>query len=375
MTTLASLENVTRRFGAMTALDDVSLDIESGSIVGLLGPNGAGKSTLLSLLQGLRAPDAGTVRLFGGSPRDARTRIRLGCTPQETALPDPLRVGEVVDFVGAHFPDRVPTASLALRFGFGDLLRRQVGSLSGGQKRRLSVALAFVGRPQLVLLDEPTTGLDVDARRTLWDALRREHAAGTTVVVTSHYLEEIEALAERVVVIDGGRVLADDGLGRVLAQVGVTRVSLALPGAGGAGAPDAGAGPAPDARGAAGVPAPDARRGAADALARVERMPGVVRTEFDEAGEPTFSVTDSDAFVTALVRDGVPFERLRIRGATLEEAFLTLTHTASDLDPHATARADAVARAGGRAGARGVDRSHTADQPSTRTSSTRKEVA
>ncbi|MGD8167465.1 ABC transporter ATP-binding protein [Herbiconiux sp. P16] len=336
MTTLASLDRVTRRFGSVTALDDVSLDIESGSIVGLLGPNGAGKSTLLSLLQGLRAPDAGTVTLFGGSPRDVRSRIRLGCTPQETALPDPLRVGEVVDFVGAHFPDRVPTDSLASRFGFGDLLRRQVGSLSGGQKRRLSVALAFVGRPQLVLLDEPTTGLDVDARRTLWDALRREHAAGTTVVVTSHYLEEIEALAERVVVIDGGRVLADDGLARVLAQVGVTRVSLALPGAGagapGAGAPNAG-GSASGAR--AGAGANSASGGAAaEVLARAEQLPGVVRTEFDDAGEPTFSVTDSDAFVSALVRDGLPFERLRIRGATLEEAFLTLTHAPdSELSP------------------------------------------
>jgi ABC-2 type transport system ATP-binding protein len=361
MTTLASLDHVTRRFGAVTALDDVSLAIESGSIVGLLGPNGAGKSTLLSLLQGLRAPDAGTVTLFGGSPRDARTRIRLGCTPQETALPDPLRVAEVVDFVGAHFPDRVPTASLASRFGFESLLRRQVGSLSGGQKRRLSVALAFVGRPQLVLLDEPTTGLDVDARRTLWDALRREHAAGTTVVVTSHYLEEIEALAERVVVIDGGRVLADDGLARVLAQVGLTRVSLALPGASGVGAPDA-------RRAASGSVAADERGAAsgsaADVFARVERMPGVVRTEFDEAGEPTFSVTDSDAFVTALVREGVPFERLRIRGATLEEAFLTLTHGEAGGAPAAASPGASV----------GITR-RAARRSTPHPSSTRKEVA
>ncbi|MCS5718526.1 ABC transporter ATP-binding protein [Herbiconiux sp. CPCC 205763] len=370
MTTLASLENVTRRFGAVTALDDVSLDIESGSIVGLLGPNGAGKSTLLSLLQGLRAPDAGTVTLFGSSPRDARTRIRLGCTPQETALPDPLRVGEVVDFVGAHFPDRVPTATLASRFGFDDLLRRQVGSLSGGQKRRLSVALAFVGRPQLVLLDEPTTGLDVDARRTLWNALRREHASGTTVVVTSHYLEEIEALAERVVVIDGGRVLADDDLGRVLAQVGVTRVSLALPAAG-----------AQDARGGAGAAssamASDAR-GAASVLGVVEQLPGVVRTEFDERGEPTFSVTDSDAFVTALVREGVPFQRLRIRGATLEEAFLTLTH--SDTDAADAADTDAAVDEAPPGAPVESDRHpsrHSTRHPSstTTTAPTRKEVA
>ena len=157
----------------------------------------------------------------GGSPSSAATRPiaqarrLLGSTPQETALPDTLRVGEVIDYVGGHFADRAPTSELAAEFGLDDLLRRQCGSLSGGQKRRVAVALAFVGRPRLVLLDEPTTGLDVDARRTLWAAIRRQHEAGATVVVTSHYLEEIEALAQRVVVIGDGRVLADDTVARV----------------------------------------------------------------------------------------------------------------------------------------------------------------
>ena len=208
----ARLAGTTRRFGELTALDNVTLDVNAGELIGLLGPNGAGKSTLLSLVQGRRRPTSGTVELFGGSPSDARSRLRLGSTPQETALPDTLRVGEVVDLVAAHYPDRVPTAEIADEFGFSELLRRQCGSLSGGQKRRIAVALAFVGRPKLVLLDEPTTGLDVDARHVLWSAIRRHHAAGTTVVVTSHYLEEIEALAERVIVIDHGRVLADDTL-------------------------------------------------------------------------------------------------------------------------------------------------------------------
>src|SRR5690606_33889622 len=140
-----------------------------------------GKTTLLSLLQGQRKPTSGTVELFGGNPRDYRTRTALGSTPQETALPPTLKVGEVVDFVGKHYADPVSTAELADEFGFADLLRRQTGALSGGQKRRVSVALAFVGRPKLVLLDEPTTGLDVDARRTLWDAVRRQHEHGATV--------------------------------------------------------------------------------------------------------------------------------------------------------------------------------------------------
>ncbi|ROR81198.1 ABC-2 type transport system ATP-binding protein [Plantibacter flavus] len=289
ITPLATLEGVTRRYGDVTALDDVDLRIEPGSLVGLLGPNGAGKSTVLSLLQGTRCPTTGTVTLFGGDPAQAVNRTRLGSTPQETALPPTLRVGEVVDFVGRHFADRVPTAALAEQFGFGDLLRRQTGSLSGGQQRRLAVALAFVGRPRLVLLDEPTTGLDVDARRTLWDAIRRQHELGATIVLTSHYLEEIEALAERVVVLGGGRVITDARLRDVLGLVGIHRVRLR--------STDPGA---------------------------VERLAGVVQASRDgDAVE--LDVRDADAFVRDLVRSEVPFTDLAVRGATLEEAFLTLT--------------------------------------------------
>ena len=289
ITPLATLEGVTRRYGDVTALDDVDLRIEPGSLVGLLGPNGAGKSTVLSLLQGTRRPTTGTVTLFGGDPAQAAKRTRLGSTPQETALPPTLRVGEVVDFVGRHFADRVPTAALAEQFGFGDLLRRQTGSLSGGQQRRLAVALAFVGRPRLVLLDEPTTGLDVDARRTLWDAIRRQHELGATIVLTSHYLEEIEALAERVVVLGGGRVVTDASLRDVLGLVGIHRVRLR--------STDPGA---------------------------AERLAGVVQASRDgDAVE--LDVRDADAFVRDLVRSEVPFTDLAVRGATLEEAFLTLT--------------------------------------------------
>ena len=291
MTTLARVDHVTRRYGDVTAVDDVSLDIEAGTILGLLGPNGAGKTTLISLLQGLRRPSAGTVELFGGDPRDARTRQKLGSTPQETALPETLRVGETIDFVGRHFDDRVSVEELAAEFGLGEMLRRQTGSLSGGQKRRLSVALAFVGNPSLVLLDEPTTGLDVDARRTLWAALRRQHERGATVVVTSHYLEEIEALAERVVVMGHGRVLADDSIRNVLGQVGLRWVRMET----------------------------------ADAAA-VAALPGVKRHEHSD-GADTFFVQDSDLFITELVRSGLPFRELAVRGATLEEAFLSLTES------------------------------------------------
>jgi ABC-2 type transport system ATP-binding protein len=296
---LARLTNVTRRFGDVVALDDVSLDIEPGSIVGLLGPNGAGKSTLLSLLEGRRRPTTGSVELFGRAPGDPRARQRLGCTPQETGLPETLRVSEVLDFVAAHFDDAADRRAIAAEFGLDTLLRKQTGALSGGQKRRLAVALAFVGNPRLVLLDEPTTGLDVDARRVLWEALRRQHERGATIVVTSHYLEEIEALAERVVVIGDGRVLADDALAAVLGRVGLRRVTVD------------------------GVAAGD--------LAAID---GVVRTE-TTGRRVTAWVRDSDAVVRALVVAGSPFSGLTVRPATLEEAFLTLTtHAGPTAPPH-----------------------------------------
>jgi len=285
MTTLASLDNVTRSFGAVTAVDDVTLDIREGEMLGLLGPNGAGKTTVISMLQGRRRPTSGTVQIFGGNPVDAANRRLLGSTPQETALPDSLKVGEVIDFVGAHFADRRATAELADEFGVAEFLKRQVGALSGGQKRRLSVALAFVGNPRLVLLDEPTTGLDVDARHSLWATLRAQHERGATIVVTSHYLEEIEALAERVVVMARGRIIADDTLPGILGRVGQRLVRLE-------------------------THEPD----------RVAALEGVSRRE----GEAYF-VSDSDAFLVALVRSGIPFHDLTVRGATLEEAFLSLT--------------------------------------------------
>jgi ABC-2 type transport system ATP-binding protein len=305
------VEHVTRRFDATVALDDVSLDVHRGEIVGLLGPNGAGKTTLLSLVSGIRRPDSGTVRLFGRDPRDAVARVRLGTTPQETGLPPTLRVGEVAAFVAGHYPDPMPVGELLDVFGLTDLARRQTGGLSGGQKRRLAVALAMAGRPDLVLLDEPTTGLDVDARHVLWDALRTFHARGVTVVVTSHYLEEIEALAERVVVVDHGRVLADGTLRDVVGRVALRRVTLAL-------ADDGAASPGA-------VPSPSSGP-ASSAMTRLDALAGVVQRDTDPAsGRHVLLTADADALVRELVTAGVPFHDLEVRSASLEEAFLALT--------------------------------------------------
>lgn len=289
MEILARTVEATRRYGPVTALDGVSLEVPAGQLLGLLGPNGAGKTTLLQLLAGLRRPTAGTVELFGGDPRDAARRRRLGSTPQETGLPPTLRVHEVVQFVAGHFDDPIPTGELLDQFGLAGLERRQTGGLSGGQKRRLAVAVAFVGRPDLVLLDEPTTGLDVEARHALWDAVRRYHEGGGTVVLTSHYLEEVEALAERVVVIDQGHVRVDGTLADVRSVVSARRVRLR---------------------------APD--------LAELPELAGVERST-REGDRHELWTADSDALVRELVTAKVPFEDLEVATASLEEAFLALT--------------------------------------------------
>jgi len=295
---LAEAIEVSRSYGDVVALDRVCIQVAQGELVGLLGPNGAGKSTLANLLTGVRRPDSGRVTLCGGDPRDPATRRALGVTPQETGLPVTLRVGEVVDFVGAHYPSPVPRGELLDQFGLADLARRQTGGLSGGQKRRLAIALAFVGRPRIVVLDEPTTGLDVQSRRALWDAIKAYHAGGGTVLLSSHYLEEIEALADRVVVLGHGRVLADDTVAAVRGLVGVRRVSFAHDG-------------------------------------EPPALPGVVAVEVRD-GRTHLLTPDSDQLVRVLVASDVDFRELEVAATSLEEAFLAITG-GSEPAPLATA--------------------------------------
>jgi ABC-2 type transport system ATP-binding protein len=208
MTAVASLEHVTKCFGTRAALADVSFAAPQGEIVALLGPNGAGKTTALSLLVGLRRPDVGNALLFGGDPRDPGPRTRLGVTPQESAFPLTLRVREIVDLVRAHYPQPLPSADLLERFDLAALAERQAGGLSVGERRRLAVGLAFAGAPELIVLDEATAGLDVESRRATWAAIRSYAQEGGTVLLTTHSLEEAEALASRIVVVDAGRVVS-----------------------------------------------------------------------------------------------------------------------------------------------------------------------
>ncbi|MDE3190026.1 MAG: ATP-binding cassette domain-containing protein [Acidobacteriota bacterium] len=201
-----ALRSATKSYGGHRALGPLDLTIAPGELVALLGPNGAGKTTLVSLCAGLRRPTAGSVRVFGSDPREWRARRRIGTTPQQMDFPPTLRGREILDLARLHAPDPLPFDELVWRFGLADVIRPQNGALSGGERRRLALALAFATRPDLVLLDEPTTGLDVESRRGAWDAIR---SFGGTVLFTTHHLEEAHALAGRVVVLHRGAVVAD----------------------------------------------------------------------------------------------------------------------------------------------------------------------
>ncbi len=213
---VAALRGVTKRFGSALALDQVDLELRGGEVLALLGPNGAGKTTALSLMLGLRRPDVGRAELFGADPRRPASRAAVGLTPQDASFPPTLRVREIADLVRAHYAAPASTDDLLARFGLAECGRRQVGSLSAGERRRLSVALAFAGQPLAVFMDEPTTGLDVEARRIVWDELQAYAAAGGTILLTTHYLEEADVLASRVVLLSRGRITAE-GSARELA--------------------------------------------------------------------------------------------------------------------------------------------------------------
>jgi len=207
--TVAQLHGVTKRYGAVTALEQFSMELRAGEIVALLGPNGAGKTTAVRLLLGLIAPQAGSVRVFGRDPRDAAARTRIGAMLQISRVPEMLRVREHIDLFRSYYPAPLPTADVLRMAKLDSVAGQLFGNLSGGQKQRALFGLAICGNPDLIFLDEPTVGLDIESRRALWDEIRALSAAGKTVLLTTHYLEEADALASRIVVINKGKVISE----------------------------------------------------------------------------------------------------------------------------------------------------------------------
>ena len=221
---LARLRGASRRYGDVLALDGFDLELRAGQVTSLLGANGAGKSTAVGLLLGLLAADAGTVDVLGQAPGSMAARLGTGAMLQSAGIPERLEVRELLQLVRSYAPRPRSVADCVALAGLDGLLDRRYGRLSGGQQRRVQFALAICGRPRLLCLDEPTTGLDIEARQGLWQAIRELVADGSAVLLTTHYLEEAEALSDRVAVLDRGRLVAEGSVAQVRSHVSQRRI-------------------------------------------------------------------------------------------------------------------------------------------------------
>jgi len=216
----ARLRGVVKRYGAVTALSEVDLALQPGETLALLGPNGAGKTTAISTLLGLIKPDAGTATLFGASPRVAANRARVGAMLQVSGVPATLTVAEHVRLFSTYYPRPLPLEETLETAGLRGLEKRLYGTLSGGQKQRVAFALAICGDPDALVLDEPTSSLDVESRLALWARIRAYVARGRSVLLTTHDLAEADALAERIVVLSRGRIVAEGSAAAIKARAG-----------------------------------------------------------------------------------------------------------------------------------------------------------
>jgi ABC-2 type transport system ATP-binding protein len=206
---VATVDNVSRRFGTVVAVDGVSVEIERGETVAVLGPNGAGKTTVVTILLGLLKPDSGVARLFGRPATEAIARGRVGAMLQDAGLPHGARVAELVDLIRGMYPRPLSLNEALTISDLADVAGRQAQRLSGGQRQRLRLAMALAGDPELLVLDEPTAALDVEARRLFWDRMRAVVSTGRTVLFATHRLEEADTVADRVLVLSRGRLVAD----------------------------------------------------------------------------------------------------------------------------------------------------------------------
>ena len=291
---VAQLEGVVKNYGKVRALDGVDLAVNAGEVLAVLGPNGAGKTTAISLLLGLLEPDAGKATLFGERPKELTARRRIGAMLQTAGVPDTIMVGELITLFRSYYPDPRTFADVVTLAGVDDILKRRYGKLSGGQQRRAQFALSIVGRAQILFLDEPTTGLDISARERMWKTIRMLAADGCAIVLTTHYLEEAEALADRVCVLAHGRVVAEGNVQQIRSRVSQRRVSCIC---------------------------------SLDAAA-IAAWPNV-RT-IDRSGERIEIVTDAaENIVRRLLSEDAGLSELEVRRAGLAEAFVEITKEAA----------------------------------------------
>ncbi|WP_042438415.1 ABC transporter ATP-binding protein [Streptacidiphilus albus] len=291
---VAAFRNVSKHFGSVRAVNDVSLTLYPGETVAFLGRNGAGKSTSIDMLLGLREPTSGTVTLFGGTPRQAILDGKVGVMLQSGGLMPDVKVRELVKFACDVHPRGYDVDDVLKTAGITELADRMVDKLSGGQEQRVRFALATAGDSELIVLDEPTTGMDVTARQAFWAVMRAQVDAGRTVLFATHYLEEADAIADRVLVVDRGRLIADGTAAEIKARAGLRKISFEL------------------------RPDDDTDR------RLLSNLPEV--TLLDVSGHTVrISSRDADATVAAIYRAGFYPHDLEVAGVGLEQAFLAIT--------------------------------------------------
>ena len=298
----AELRGVTHRYGSHTALQNVSLKLHPGEVVALLGPNGAGKTTAVKLMLGLLQPTQGTVSIFGGSPSQRATRQRIGAMLQVARVPETIAVGEYLDLFRSYYPHPLPTADIVEFAGLRGIEKRQFKDLSGGQKQRMLFALALCGNPDLIFLDEPTLGMDIETRHNLWRQVRSFADRGKTVLLTTHYLEEADTLADRILVIARGTVIAEGTPSEIKSRAGGRKIRCVT----------------------------------TLAEAELRAVPGVRRVEHTGAGVTLTVESAEDVLRTLLARDAF-LHSLEVSSPALEDAFLELTRDVSSQATEVTA--------------------------------------
>jgi ABC-2 type transport system ATP-binding protein len=294
-----SLHGLTKSFGQVRAVDGIDLVVAPGETVALLGPNGAGKSTTIDMLLGLNTPDSGNVRVFGMTPEQAVQRGAIGAMLQTGELIRDLTVRELLGMMASLYPNPASVDDVVDVTGIGDIVDRRTNKLSGGQTQRVRAAIALISNPDLLVLDEPTVAMDVEGRHLFWKSVRRIAASGKTIVFATHYLEEADTYADRIVLMARGRIVADGPATEIKATVGLRTIRATLPDVG------------------------------VDALTSLDGVKSAERR-----GEAVvLHCTDSDAAIRALLTAYPTASDLEIAGAGLEQAFLLLTGDRDGAEP------------------------------------------
>jgi|HubBroStandDraft_5_1064220.scaffolds.fasta_scaffold00714_13 ABC-2 type transport system ATP-binding protein len=291
---VAQLQRVSKVFGEVQALRNLDFSVRAGELLALLGPNGAGKTTAVKLFLGLMRPTAGTVSVLGGNPVHAEVRTRIGAMLQVAKVPETLRVREHIDLFSSYYPRPLPQDETLAIAGLQEIKNRPFGELSGGQKQRVLFALALCGDPDILFLDEPTVGLDVEARRGLWEQIRKLVARGKTILLTTHYLEEADALADRVAVINRGEIIAEGTPSEIKAKTCGRRI----------------------------------RCFSSLAIETLRAFPGVADVRMDRDAYE-IRVAEAEPVLRELLRRDSTVHGIEVVGAGLEEAFLALTQNGS----------------------------------------------